>query len=1154
MTMINKIKKNSKLSLLGLNIFNSYSMNDKNNKVNIKIEKINENHFNNFKNEENKLFQNIKNLKEEFKINKIYCTNYNEELKNIVDTLNNLKYSHNHKFYKEEGIEELKNIYYILCQNILKLATYLYYIDDKNIILSNEDILEKVLKPLIEREKIIAKNNHFETDFVYDDFLCQYIHLKVTNLLYDFYKDVNESYHKCFENVTDFLFDFIEGDKFEKNENNEFVDVSEESKERFNKLITRVKNINNFSENANNYLKYSPQSKSVGGYNKCIYDKKKDICFFYNIIGTKHRNLNIQNNCGNDVNKFISKKQTNNKYYNEILYDNILEFIKICSHEYIHNIEIKTKKINAIVNKYAENNNEFLKIDDLSDDIKKIAKNNKYKINKIINNSTRYREYKENLKKFTDSFFIIKNDNDQVNLFSRDYMHKIGEFFTVNMEFFIGRDHEFNTYTLYILNNEINKVIRNYKEYKYFIHEKMNKINNENNINNSNININNQNENYEIYKNKNCEVYLYNNKNIFKTDFINKLKNCNFTYIKEYNIIKSDSKIIKEIINEDFLKKFINYYEKLKLFISVNFDTSKYLEDYLKNGYKFKINHNKKNYYIISNKINFVKTIFYPENISFGKGYYQSYYTSIFNKNIKKSLTLETFGDFDNLNNRDFSYLFSGCKYCKIDLSDCNFNNVYNLESMFENCKNLQDIVLPKYEIYCENIKNMFSNCIKLKSIDFNFFFIKNIKKMDGLFCNCKSIEKIEKINNLDTENVEDMSYMFFNCENLKLSHLFNLEFQKMNFSSINSMYSTFFNCLNIENIRFPEFNSEKNINFSNTFKNCENLQYIFLGKNKINTINTKHTFYNCKKLYFDFFDKFNTENVEDMSYMFFNCHNLKSCNIKINAKNCKDMSGIFANCKNMTFKDGNFPFINTKNVVDMSYMFANNRSLNNISNLYLLDTSNCKNMEGMFCGCERLKNIYLSRYDNNNCKFNTSNVENMENMFSDCKSLKNLDLSFFDTINVKNMRSMFRNCSSLEKINIFDFIFQNVEDMSYMFYNCKNLREFEISNDFETLNLKYAQCMFYNCINLTNLYLKSFTLKNVENISKMFFNCENLRILDMLIENNIELLQYKNLIFYRCIKLNQKYITINDDNFIKNQLLDLQILFPKNNKTEDKK
>ena len=51
----------------------------------------------------------------------------------------------------------------------------------------------------------------------------------------------------------------------------------------------------------------------------------------------------------------------------------------------------------------------------------------------------------------------------------------------------------------------------------------------------------------------------------------------------------------------------------------------------------------------------------------------------------------------------------------------------------------------------------------------------------------------------------------------------------------------------------------------------------------------------------------------------------------------------------------------------------------------------------------------------------NTSDVKDMSGMFKECSSLTGLDLSSFNTANVTNMGGMFNRCSSLTELNLRD-------------------------------------------------------------------------------------------------------------------------------------
>ena len=85
-------------------------------------------------------------------------------------------------------------------------------------------------------------------------------------------------------------------------------------------------------------------------------------------------------------------------------------------------------------------------------------------------------------------------------------------------------------------------------------------------------------------------------------------------------------------------------------------------------------------------------------------------------------------------------------------------------------------------------------------------------------------------------------------------------------------------------------------------------------------------------------------------------------------------------------------------------------------------------NTANWFNNCSNLTLI------NNIENLNTRNVTNMSNMFNNCSSLTSLDVSNFDTSNVTNMSYMFNNCSSLNTIKLgedFAFNGKNISSTS---------------------------------------------------------------------------------------------------------------------------
>ena len=98
-----------------------------------------------------------------------------------------------------------------------------------------------------------------------------------------------------------------------------------------------------------------------------------------------------------------------------------------------------------------------------------------------------------------------------------------------------------------------------------------------------------------------------------------------------------------------------------------------------------------------------------------------------------------------------------------------------------------------------------------------------------------------------------------------------------------------------------------------------------------------------------------------------------------------------------------------TSNANDMSYMFFQCDNLKSLD-VSGWDTSNVKYMTWMFEWCESLESLDLSGWK-------TSNVKGMNGMFAYCKNLKSLDLSGWDTSNVKDMGKMFYECPSPYKV-----------------------------------------------------------------------------------------------------------------------------------------
>ena len=118
----------------------------------------------------------------------------------------------------------------------------------------------------------------------------------------------------------------------------------------------------------------------------------------------------------------------------------------------------------------------------------------------------------------------------------------------------------------------------------------------------------------------------------------------------------------------------------------------------------------------------------------------------------------------------NMSFMFAGCsKLASLDLSSFNTANTSYVESMFQDCENLQNIKFsPDFTIAnASSMKFMFSGCSSLTALDLSKFNTSQVKKMIWTFKDCSSLTKLD-LSSFDTSNVIDMNGMFNNCSSLK--------------------------------------------------------------------------------------------------------------------------------------------------------------------------------------------------------------------------------------------------------------------------------------------------------------------------------------------------------------------------------------------------
>ena len=450
--------------------------------------------------------------------------------------------------------------------------------------------------------------------------------------------------------------------------------------------------------------------------------------------------------------------------------------------------------------------------------------------------------------------------------------------------------------------------------------------------------------------------------------------------------------------------------------------------------------------------------------------------------NLKTSVTIDDYvADYESSNN---TLTFKKVTSNNIESLDLNHAVIVNKPTVGDMCRLLG------------------INSTAIKSVVFDKSFKTYAPtSLKGFFAWLTNLETIKDLKYLNTEQVTDMSNMFYGC-----SALTSLDVTHFNTAKVTNMNYMFYGCSKLTSLDVTKFNTANVTNMSYMFCRCPVLSSLDVTKfNTANVTNMSYMFESCSALSSLDLSNFNTAIVTDMSYMFYGCSALSSLDLS------------------------NF---NTAIVTDMSYMFYGCSALSSLdlSNFY---TKEVGNMVCMFSGCSALKTIYASE------KFVTSKVQSGEGMFALCKNLKGTILEY----NNSKTDHTYANCGTngyftpvfeyaefnegtgtltfrrglskpkgayalnleasepgwwsthryeIKKV-VFEASFANARPTScyYWFCNCSELTDIEGIENLNTENVTNMRGMFFNCPNLSSLDLTNFSTGNVTDMNSMFGYCQ---------------------------------------------------------------
>ena len=347
-----------------------------------------------------------------------------------------------------------------------------------------------------------------------------------------------------------------------------------------------------------------------------------------------------------------------------------------------------------------------------------------------------------------------------------------------------------------------------------------------------------------------------------------------------------------------------------------------------------------------------------------------------------------------------------------------------------------------------------------------------------GFFENLTELETITGLEYLNTANVTNMRYMFYNC--LKLT---SLDVTHFNTAKVTDMGYMFYNCSSLTTIyASSKFVTPQVSKSFNMFYNCKKLK----GEEEEWT-KGKATDKTYAKIEGGYFSRIPRVKYADGTLTFFLTSKETLGENEYELNSGANPPGWKTHCKEITKVVFDTSFANAKPTSCYQW-FSLCENLTQIEGIENLNTENVTSMRDMFNGCSSLTSLDLTN-------FNTAKVTDMKLLFANCSALESLDLSMFNTENVTSMPSMFNGATNLKTLNVSNFNTEKVNNMGHMFANCPNLTSLDLSS-FNTKGVEYVDNIFKNCSNLTTIYAsENFAFgSGLKNGADMFLGCDKLK------------------------------------------------------------
>ena len=193
-------------------------------------------------------------------------------------------------------------------------------------------------------------------------------------------------------------------------------------------------------------------------------------------------------------------------------------------------------------------------------------------------------------------------------------------------------------------------------------------------------------------------------------------------------------------------------------------------------------------------------------------------------------------------------------------------------------------------------LHNLFWGVYSLKKVVFDvtcksaYFYITL-----GWFRYCCNLEEITGLENLNTGNVGNMSFMFSGC-----SALTALDLSSFDTTQVRDMSSMFSGCRELTALDLSSFKTTSVSSMSSMFEGCISLKALDLSSFNGSAVGKmENMFADCTALTHLDLSYFYPKNAKSLKRMFFNCRELTTIYCKATWE-CRDSEGMFEECRKL--------------------------------------------------------------------------------------------------------------------------------------------------------------------------------------------------------------------------------------------------------------